>query len=69
MISKSNSGGRFAHKLCSTVSDTGDVSSGAMCVFVLPRQCFPPIPRLEMLPSPSFISLSSRTKLLRDILA
>uniref|UniRef100_A0A2P2JGJ0 Tubby-like F-box protein n=1 Tax=Rhizophora mucronata TaxID=61149 RepID=A0A2P2JGJ0_RHIMU len=50
-------------------SDSTGVSSGAMCALVLPHQCFPSIPRLDMLPIPSLISLNSRTKHFKDILS
>jgi len=68
MISKSNSGGRFAHWPCSIWSVSAGVSSGAICDLALPRQCFPSSPRLDMFPIPSFISFNSRTMLLMDIL-
>lgn len=68
MMSKSNSGGRFAHRPC-WINSNGEGSwSGAMCDIVRFRQCLlPSSPRLEMLPIPSFISRSSLTKLLSDI--
>lgn len=65
MMSKSNSGGKFAHCPCSIASD-GATSGAINDLFRLP-QCFPSILLLDMLPNPSFISFSSRTMLLNDI--
>ena len=65
IISKSNSGGKLAHCPCSV--GPGGATSGAICDRVRLRQCLPSTPRLDMLPIPSFISLSSRTMLLKDI--
>lgn len=71
IISWSNSGGKFAHGLCSTTpmgsQGNSDPPSGA--IWARPRWCvrflcnFP----MDILPMSSRISFSSRTKLLNDI--
>lgn len=66
IISKSNSGGKFAHCPCSMGSR--GATSGAIWDRVRLGQCFPSTPLLDLLPIPSFISINSRTMLLSAIL-
>lgn len=67
-MSKSNSGGRFAHRLCWVESDESSVWSGAIWVCLRLCQRFPASTALlDLHPIPSLISLSSRTMLLKDI--
>lgn len=68
ITSKSSSGGKFAHCPCS-IGWEGAAKSGAICDLGRLRQCFPSTPRLDMLPTPSFISFISRTMFLNDILS
>lgn len=65
MISRRSSGGKFAHCPCSIWSERA--TSGTICDRVLLLQCFLSVPLLDIFPIPSFISLSSRTMLFKDI--
>lgn len=67
IMSKSNSGGKFAHCPCCITSGWGGTSSGAICALVRLRQFLPSPPRFGLILIPFFISLSSRKKLLNDI--
>jgi hypothetical protein len=69
IISRSNSDGILAHCPCSIGSSDVKVISGTMCDFVRRCESLLPAPRLDVLPIPSLISLSSRTMLLNDIFA
>lgn len=58
MMSRSNSGGMFAHRLCWTTADEDRNPTGAICDRPRPGKCLLSTPLLAMFPIPSFISLT-----------
>lgn len=68
ITSRSSSGGRFAQRLC-WPDEPWKRNTFPPAFWDRARLCtsFPSVPRLDMLPIPSLISLSSRTMLLNDI--
>lgn len=67
IMSNNNSGGKFAHRPCSTSGKDGPAFSGAMYELVRFLRGLLSETRLDTFPMPSFISRSSRTILLNDI--